>query len=130
MKKILLKDKYPVYVQTIKKNKTIFKNVNEIILLYKELINKHPITSFIAIFDNYEHTLNLKEHVISQDIKDAKNIIYCYGKSLDKIEITGIRPRSFGVVETDDNFVISFMEAPDPIANKQMIDWTKTIINS
>jgi len=130
MKKILLKDKYPVYVQSISKNKTIFNNVNEIISQYKKLINNHPITSFIAVFDNYEHTSNLKEHVISQDIKDAKNIIYCYGKSLDKIEVTGIRPRSFGVVETCDNFVISFMEAPDPIANEQMIEWTKNIINS
>jgi hypothetical protein len=130
MKKISLKDKYPVYVETIDKKKTIFKSVDEIISHLKKLIDEHPIASFIAIFDNYTHTLNLKEYVIASNIRDAKNIIYCYGKSLDKIEVTGIRPRSFGIVETDDNFVISFMEAPDPIANDGMIEWTKVIKNS
>jgi len=130
MKKILLKDKYPVYVEIVDKKKTIFESVDEIIAHFKILIDKHPITSFIAIFDNYTHTLNLQEYVIASNIKDAKNIIYCYGKSLDKIEVVGIRPRSFGVVETDDDFVISFMEAPDPIANNEMIEWAKTIKNS
>jgi hypothetical protein len=127
MEKILLKDIYPVFVESIAKSETDFKNVDDIVSYYKELIDAHPITSFIAIFDNYTHTSNLKEHVIAANIKDAKNIIYCYGKSLDKIEVTGIRPRSFGIVETDYDFVISFMEAPDPIANNEMIEWTKGI---
>ncbi len=127
MKKILLKDKYPVYVETIAKSETDLTCVDDIVSYYKKLIDSHPITSFIALFDNYKHTSNLKEHVIAENIKDAKNIIYCYGKSLDKIEVTGIRPRSFGIVETDKDFVISFMEAPDPIANNEMIEWTEGI---
>ncbi len=127
MKKILVKDKYPVYMERIAKSETDFKYVDDIVSYYKKLIDEHPITSFIAIFDNYAHTENLKEHVIAENIKDAKNIIYCYGKSLDKIEVTGIRPRSFGIVDTGNDFVISFMEAPDPNANNDMMEWTKAI---
>jgi len=127
MKKFLLKDKYPVYAETIAKSETDFKCVDDIVSYYKKLIDAHPITSFIAIFDNYAHTANLKEHVIAPNIKDVKNIIYCYGKSLDKIEVTGIRPRSFGIVDTGNDFVISFLEAPDPNANNDMIEWTKAI---
>jgi len=127
MKKILLKDKYPIYTQTVSKDEVGLKSIDDIVSYYKKLIDAHPITSFIAIFDNYKHTSNLKEHVIAANIKNAKNIIYCYGKSLDKIEVTGIRPRSFGIVETDNEFVVSFMEAPDPIANNEMIEWTEGI---
>ena len=36
-----------------------------------------------------------------------------------------VRPRSIGVAETTRGFVISFMEAPMPIANAAMEDWAE-----
>jgi len=42
----------------------------------------------------------------------------------------GVRPRSFGVAEKDDSFVISFLEAPNPEANAAMEEWAKSIANA
>jgi hypothetical protein len=39
-----------------------------------------------------------------------------------------VRPRSNGVVEQTDRFVISFLEAPMPLANNVMEAWVKAIV--
>jgi hypothetical protein len=39
-------------------------------------------------------------------------------------QVLALRPRSIGVAETDRGFVITFMEAPMPVANAAMEDWT------
>jgi hypothetical protein len=36
-----------------------------------------------------------------------------------------VRPRSIGVVEKADRFVITFLEAPMPLANAAMDGWVK-----
>ncbi len=38
-----------------------------------------------------------------------------------------VRPRSIGVSDMGDRFVIIFMEAPNPVANEAMENWTKAL---
>lgn len=38
-----------------------------------------------------------------------------------------VRPRSIGVVEQADRFVISYLEAPMPLANQAMAAWMEGI---
>ena len=129
MTKTILMDKYPVFSLEIKKDETTFQNVSEIIDYLKEKIENHPIAVYIALFDHYAHTSALSEGEINPEIKDAKNLIFCFGKQLPNTKILAARPRSFGVSELKDSFVVDFLEAPNEQLHKVMEDWAKSIAN-
>ncbi len=127
MKQITVMEKYPVFTLEINKNETTHKSVDEILAYLKSKIKAHPIAIYIGEFDHYTHTSNLEVGEINPDIKDAKNIICCFGKVLPKAEVLAVRPRSIGVAELENSFVVSFMEAPNPDANGAMVNWVKGI---
>jgi hypothetical protein len=130
MKQITVMEKYPVFTIEINKNETSYKSVDEILAYFKSQIEAHPIATYIGEFDHYSHTKSLEVGEISDDIKDAKNIICCFGKMLPKPEVLAVRPRAIGVAEMADSFVISFLEAPNPDANAAMESWAKGIVNA
>ena len=129
MTEITFKEKYPVVVLKIGKDETIFKNVDEILSYLKSKIDEHPVAFYIAIFDHYTHTSNVEDCILSPDILDAKNIICCFGKELPDPVMMAVRPRSIGVAEMSDEFVVSFIEAPNPKAQEAMVSWVKSIVN-
>ena len=129
MKQIIVMEKYPVFTIEFDKNETSFKNIDEILAYLKEKIDAHPIATFIAKFDHYTHTSNLEVGEINPIILNAKNIVCCFGKKLPRPEVLAVRPRSMGVAELTDKFIVSFLEAPNPDANKTMEDWVKGISN-
>jgi len=130
MKKLELMDKYPINELEVAKIVTTFSNVDEIIAYLKEKIDEHPVAGYIATFDHYAHTKSLNEAgEVSSDILGAKNIICCFGKELTSANMLAVRPRSIGVVEYQDSFIVSFMDAPNPQAHDVMIGWVKSIIN-
>nr|WP_197723392.1 hypothetical protein [Thiomicrorhabdus aquaedulcis] len=91
------------------------------------LIEAHPKAVNIAIFDHYSHTKSI-DGEINPDIKDAQNIILCFGMQLPSADPVAVRPRSIGVTDLGDRFVVNFMEAPNPIANDTMEAWVKSLI--
>ena len=127
MKQLQLMEKYPLNARTIAKTDTTLKNTDEVIAFIKAKIDAHPVATFIANFDHYTHTKSLENGEINPDFTDAKNIIFCFGVQLPKAEMLGIRPRSIGVVETEENFIVSFMDAPNAQAQKFMIEWVEAI---
>lgn len=127
MTQIIVMDKYPVNELTISKEKINYKNVDEILDYLKEKIDAHPVATFISIFDHYTHTKGLEVGEINEDILDAKNIIFCFGKQIPNAAIMAVRPRSIAVVEYKDNFVITFMDAPNTQAHEAMISWVENI---
>ena len=129
MKKSILMDKYPVFSLEIAKSETTFSSVEEIINYLKAKVEAHPIAVFIAHFNHYEHTVALEESVINPEIKDAQNLIFCFGKQIPNTKILAARPRSFGVCELEDSFVVDFLEAPNEQLHKVMEDWAKSIAN-
>ncbi len=129
MKQITVMEKYPVFTVEVKKEETTYKNVDEILAYIKSQIEAHPVAVYIGEFDHYGHTSGLAEGKIADEIKDAKNIICCFGKVLPKPEVLAVRPRSIGVAELSDSFVVSFLEAPNPDANAAMEKWVKGIAN-
>ncbi len=128
MKKSIVMEKYPVYSLEIPKNETTHSTVDEILEYYKNLIDTHKIAKFIAIFDHYEHTSSLGG-TINPDIKDAKNIIFCFGPALPNTKILAARPRSIGIAEQENSFIIDFLEAPKEELHELMEKWTKEIAN-
>ena len=129
MKELLLQEKYPVYYLEIDKVDTSFTNVDEIISYLKEKVESHKITRYIAEFDHYAHTKGLDQGEISEDIVAAKNLVFCFGIKLPNPQVMAVRPRSIGVCDMKDKFVINFLEAPVQLANDTMELWVKSIAN-
>ncbi len=129
MKQITMMDKYPVFTIEIDKSETTFTSVDEILDYLKGKVDAHPVATYIGIFDHYAHTSCLSDGFIADDIKEAKNLICCFGKELPKPEVLALRPRSIGVAMKNASFVVSFLEAPNPQANDAMESWVKSIAN-
>lgn len=129
MTKSIFMDKYPVFSLEIKKNETSLTTVSDIITYLTSLIEAHPIATFITIFDHYAHTLSLEDSVIAPEIKDAKNLIFCFGKQLPSTKILAVRPRSLGICELENSFVIDFLEVPNEQLHETVEKWAKSIAN-
>lgn len=126
MKKTIFMDKYPVYSLEIEKSEIKQKTVSEIIEYFKGRIDEHPIAKFIAIFDHYTHTKEI-DGEINESILDAQNIIFCFGPAIPNTKILAARPRSIGVAELKDKFVIEFLEAPKEQLHDLMESWAKSL---
>lgn len=129
MTKTIFMDKYPVFSLEISKNETTFTTVFEIITYLQSLIEAHPIATFIAVFDHYAHTSSMQDGIIAPEIKDAKNLIFCFGKQLPSTKILAVRPRSIGVSELESSFVIDFLEVPNEQLHETTEKWAKSIAN-
>lgn len=127
MKQSLVQETYPVFTLEVDKGETTYDNVNGILDFLKEKIEDHRAATYIATFDHYAHTKSLTEGKIDNSILDAKNILFCFGFTIPNPQVLGLRPRSIGVAETEESFVISFMEAPMPVANVVMESWAMAI---
>lgn len=126
MKKTIFMDKYPVYSLELLKTELEVKNVPEIMEYFKTKIEAHPIAKFIAIFDHYTHTKSLDGPMID-GLQDAQNIIFCFGQAIPNTKILAARPRSIGVCEFEDRFVIDFLEAPKEQLHDLMESWAKAL---
>ena len=129
MTKNIFMDKYPVFSLEINKSETTFKNVDEIINYLKDLVQAHPIATYISIFDHYTHTASLADGEISPEIKDAKNLIFCFGKQILNPKILAVRPRSIGICELQNSFTIDLLEAPNEQLHKTIEKWAKSVAN-
>jgi len=129
MTKTIFMEKYPVFSLNIDKNETSFKNVDEIVKHFEQLIQNHPIAKLIAIFDHYEHTSSIQDGVVAAEIKDAKNVIFCFGKQLPNSKILAVRPRSIGICEFEDSFEINFLEVPNEQLHAVTEEWAKSVQN-
>ena len=130
MQQELFNQDYPIYTTTINKNAISHKSVSEILTARRSKIEAHPVAVYIGIFNHYEHTNSLGESgEVASEILDAQNILCCFGKSLMDPKMLAARPRSIGIAELKDSFVISFLKAPNPAANEAMEKWVKSLQN-
>jgi len=121
-------DKYPVYSLELKKTQTELQNVDEILAYFKNKIDNHKIATFIALFDHYSHTKSI-DGTINPDIKNAKNIVFCFGGAIPNTNMLAVRPRSIGVAELEKSFMIEFMEAPKEDIQELLVAWSKELIS-
>ena len=129
MQELLFKNEYLIFTMTLQKSETSFATVKEIIDELQTKVVAHPVATYIGLFDHYEHTTSLEDGQVAPEIVDAQNILFCFGKELPVPEILAVRPRSIGVVERKDDFVLSFLKAPNPAANDAMVMWTESLRN-
>lgn len=127
MKQTMLQEKYPVFTLELDKAETPYKNVAQVSSYLKEHIAQHKVARHIGDFDHYAHTSALEDGEIQEGMIAATNIVFCFGTQLPKPEMLAVRPRSIGIAEYQDRFVISFLEAPMPLANETMENWVKSL---
>ncbi len=126
MRQEVLMEKYPVVSMELSKDEIEQKSVDAILEYLSNCIENDPIAIYIAVFDHYTHTKQLGGE-IAPNILDAKNIIFCFGQKIPNPKILAVRPRTIGVVETAESFVISLMEAPNEPMHRKMEDWVKAL---
>ncbi|MGD9916683.1 MAG: DUF6858 family protein [Paenirhodobacter sp.] len=126
MRQSLLMEKYPVYDLTLPKAETSCATVDDIIAALKAKIDAHPKVAYIATFDHYAHTQAIGG-TIADTIKDAKNIVFCFGMMLPNAAVLAVRPRAIGVADTGEAFHITFLEPPMEMATKEMEAWCKAL---
>ena len=129
MEKTVFMDKYPIYSLTLFKKELHYKSMTEMVAYFKEKVSTHPIAHFIAIFDHYAHTKALNGEIL-EGLKDVQNIVFCFGSAIPNTKIVAVRPRSIGICEFEDSFVIEFMEAPKEELHTVMQAWVKALIES
>ncbi len=119
-------DKYHIFSHEILKQNAKYKTVDDVCNFLISKINNEPKAAFIGFFDHYTHTIKIGG-TISDDIKDAKIVVFCFGQMLTNPDITAIRPRSFGVVDIGDKIVVNFQEPPMPALRDVMIEWASEL---
>ncbi len=127
MTQVLFKETYPVFTLSLNKKQTPYRSVDALLDALQAKIDAHDVATYIGRFDHFSHTCSLDDAEISDTIHDAKNILFCFGKELPDPLILAVRPRSIGVADTGESFVLSFLEAPNPVANKAMQLWCSTL---
>ncbi|MCW8905776.1 MAG: hypothetical protein OQL28_00875 [Sedimenticola sp.] len=126
MKQKIFKEKYSLYEIRYGKEEIRHNSVDEIIAALSHMIKDHPVIAYIDIFDQYQHTKNLNGE-IAPNIQAAKNIVFCFGMELPTPEVLAVRPRSIGVCDLGDSYVINFMEAPNAQANRTMVEMIQSL---
>ena len=129
MKQTTFMEKYPIFTIEIPKDESKYTNTDEIIAYLKEQIAANPVAAYIGEFDHYAHTNDLGGE-INPAIQTAKMVVFCFGQKLPRPEMMAPRPRSIGVCDMGESFIITFLEAPMYAINETMEVWVKGIINS
>lgn len=126
MKQMLLQEKYPVFVLELAKDETTCQSVDDIAARLKAAIAADSRVAWIAEFDHYAHTQKLGG-AIAPEIRAAKNLVFCFGLQLPNPNVLAVRPRSIGIADCGDKFVVNFLEAPMKPANDAMEGWAKAL---
>lgn len=129
MKQTLLQEKYPIFVAEIGKSETTYRSVDELVAYYQARIAENPKVQFIGVFDHYAHTRKIEGPIV-EGMTAAVDIIFCFGFAIPTPQMLAVRPRSIGIADMGDKYVISFLEAPMQPANQAMEAWTKALRNA
>lgn len=123
MKQSLLNEKYPVFSLEIGKHETRYQSIPALVDYYKAKIADNPKVQFLAVFDHFAHTSKIGGEIMP-GLVGAVDIVFCFGFAIPNPQVLAVRPRSIGIADLGDRFVISFMEAPMVPANQAMEAWT------
>lgn len=128
MQERLVEQKFPMLVVEIGKHETDLASVQEIVERLRREIETHPSARFLGAFDHFAHTRALPDGEIAPDVRDAASVMFCFGITISNPEVLALRPRSIGICDVADCFVISFLEPPMPIANSAMETWVRGLV--
>ncbi|WP_319485941.1 DUF6858 family protein [uncultured Cohaesibacter sp.] len=127
MDRVIYKGKYPVLELDIAKTRTRARSVDEIIAALLQHIDGNPAIAYLGIFDHYAHTMSLGG-AVADGVVDAKNLLFCFGKTIPDLSVLAVRPRSIGILDLGDHFHITFLEPPQDGVTRQLVSWCEALI--
>jgi len=128
MKQLHFQEKYPITVVDVAKSETTHDSVQAIADHFKRCIDTTPRVSYIGTFDHHAHTTAIGGEV-NPAIRAAMNVLFCFGHALPNAQVLAVRPRSIGIADLGEHFVVSFMDAPMQPANDAMQAWALALRN-
>lgn len=129
MKQTLLQEKDPLFVAEVDKAETACATVDHIVDYLKAKMAENERVQFITVFDHFTHTRDIGGEINPQ-IKDARDVIFCFGFALPNPQLLAVRPCAIGIADLGDRFVLSFLEAPMEPANDAMESWVHGLRNA
>lgn len=117
--------KFPIFSVDMPKNAS-YRELGSLAAALKAKIGSHPVARHVADFDHHAHTKGLGGEMPA-GLRNAMNIVFCFGPKIEEARVIAVRPRSFGIAEFDNHFTISFMEAPSDKATDTMKEWVKSL---
>jgi hypothetical protein len=127
MKKVQVRDKYPVYVEEIAKSQTSCAGADDVVARLRGAVEAAPAASLIAVFDHQAHVAAQPDAQINPAIKDSKHVLFCLANTIPNPLIPAVRPRAVSIVELEEKFVISFLEAPMEKPNQVISGWIEAL---
>lgn len=103
------------------------RTIDDIVRHFRGQIDAHTCARFVGIFNHFAHTCGLPDGEIAPGIEDARNVVFCFGMAIPDPTALATRPRSIGICELSDRYVISFLEAPMPLANAAIEAWVQAL---
>ena len=128
MHQIIIHERFPVFIAKVDKSDCGFPTLDDVVAYFVRLVEAHPVARLIGVFDHYAHTKGLADGEIAPEIVGAVNVVVCFGVAIPQPEILALRPRSIGIADVGDRFVVSFLETPMPVANTTMETWTRGLM--
>ena len=127
MNRIQLLDKYPVFVEEIAKSDTDCAGVDDVVARLHAKVQAHAGASEIAVFDHLAHVRAQADGKVAEGIRASKHLLFCLSNAIPNALICAVRPRAVSIVETDDRFVISWLEAPVEAPNQVIAGWVESL---
>lgn len=115
----------PMFVFEFASSETSAEGLDDMVVRLRADIAGHPCARFIGVFDHFAHTRALPDGEIAPGIVDARNVVFCFGMSIPEPCALATRPRSIGLCQLSDRFVVSFLEHPMPLANTAIEGWVR-----
>ncbi|MCG7874228.1 MAG: hypothetical protein N0C81_09890 [Candidatus Thiodiazotropha lotti] len=128
MHQVVKEIEIPVFSLQIDLDECRFDSIEEIVAYFESEISAHKAAEFIATFDHRKHTAELPEGQLAEGIVAAYNLVFCFGFTLQTPDQLASRPRSIGICQMNDQIIVSFLEAPMPVANALMEVWAKSLL--
>ncbi|MCU7932748.1 MAG: hypothetical protein KZQ90_18275 [Candidatus Thiodiazotropha sp. (ex Codakia rugifera)] len=128
MKQVVREIELPVFSIEMDISECRFNTIEEIVAFIEEQVQTHKAAKYIATFNHMKHTCELPEGKIADEIVAAYNIVFCFGFTLQDPEQLATRPRSIGICQSDSLITLSFVEAPMPVANALMEQWSRSLL--
>ncbi len=120
-------DKYPVFVEEIATTDTDCTTVDDIVARLRDRVQAHPGASEIAVCDHLAHVKAQSEGKVAEGIRGSEHLIFCLSNAIPNALIAAVKPRAVSMVETDDRFVLSWLEAPMEGPNQVIAGWVEAL---
>ncbi len=130
MKESLSEVSYPLFTLELARDESRFTSLEAIAGYFEGCINEHPLACLVGRFDHVSHTETLAQGWIDESIQGAISIVFCFGITLPDPKAMATRPRTIGLADLGDRWLITFLEAPMPVVNAALERWSRGVLKA